>query len=84
MMRTVTAMRIKTWNIEEKTGYTPRITFYEDFSIADYFDCPAVRDTYCRVFNTELVMILNLNIWEHHRSNYMIAGMYANLWREAD
>jgi len=86
-------MRIKTWNIEEMTGYTPRTTFYEDFSIADNFGVLAIRDTYCRAFNawqnnieymTELVMVLNWKIWEHHRSNYMIAGMYADLWREAD
>lgn len=86
-------MRIKTWNIEEMTGYKPRTTFYEDFSIADHFGCLAIRDTYCRAFNTwqnnieymtELVMVLNWKILEHHRSNYMIAGMYADLWQEAD
>lgn len=30
-------MTIKTWNIEEMTGYKPQTTFYEDFSIADCF-----------------------------------------------
>ena len=30
-------MTIKTWNIEELTGYKPFTTFYEDFSIADAF-----------------------------------------------
>lgn len=44
-------MRIKTWNIESMTGYKPRTTFYEDFSIADHFGGPAIRDTYCRAFN---------------------------------
>lgn len=28
-------MKIKTWNIEALTGYKPKTTFYEDFSIAD-------------------------------------------------
>ena len=44
-------MKIKTWNIEELTGYKPRTTFYEDFSIADHFGGTAIRDTYCRAFN---------------------------------
>ena len=44
-------MIIKTWNIESMTGYKPRTTFYEDFSIADHFGGPAIRDTYCRAFN---------------------------------
>ena len=42
---------IKMWNIEAMTGYKPRTTFYEDFSIADQFGTPAVRNTYCRAFN---------------------------------
>ena len=92
-IETINIGTIKTWNIEEMTGYKPRTTFYDDFSIADHFGCPAIRDTYCRAFNawqnnieymTELVMVLNWKIWEHHRSNYMIAGMYDDLWREAD
>lgn len=41
-------MNIKTWNIEAMTGYKPRTTFYEDFSIADHFGGSAIRDTYCR------------------------------------
>lgn len=68
-------MRIKTWNIESMTGYKPRTTFYEDFSIADHFGGPAIRDTYCRAFNAwqnnieymaELVMVLNWKIGEHY------------------
>ena len=85
-------MRIKTWNIEEMTGYTPRTTFYEDFSIAEHFGALEVRYTYCRAFNawqnnieymTELVMVLKLKIREHHSRNYMLAEMYDELWRNA-
>ena len=92
-IETINIGTIKTWSIEVLNGYTPITTFYEDFSIADHFGVPAIRDTYCRAFNTwqnnieymsELVMVLNWKIWEHHRSNYMIAEMYADLWREAD
>lgn len=72
-IETINIGSIKTWNIEAVAGYKPRTTFYEDFSIADHFGCPAVRDTYCRAFNawqnnieymTELVMVLNWKIWD--------------------
>lgn len=36
--------RVKTWNIEEMTGYKPMTTFYEDFSIADAFGQAVVKD----------------------------------------
>lgn len=36
-METINIGTIKTWNIEAMTGYKPRTTFYEDFSIADHF-----------------------------------------------
>ena len=84
---------IKTWNIESMTGYKPRTTFYEDFSIADNFGASAVRDTYCRAFNawqnnieymTELVMVLNWKIWENHSGKYMLAEIYEELWRKAE
>lgn len=75
-MENIGTIKIKTWNIEAMTGYKPRTTFYEDFSIADHFGALAVRDTYCRAFNawqnnieymTELVMVLNWKIREHYR-----------------
>ena len=90
---------VKTWDIEKMTGYKPRTTFYEDFSIADHFGSlevreTSVRDTYYRAFNTwknnieymtELVMVLNWKFWEHYRRNYYrLAEMYDELWREAD
>lgn len=84
---------IKTWNIEEMTGYKPRTTFYEDFSIADQFGIPAIRDTYCRAFNswqnnieymTELVMVLNWKIWEHYNKNHMLAEMYEELFSKSE
>lgn len=86
-------MRIKTWNIEAITGYKPRTTFYEDFSIADHLGASAVRDTYCRAFNswqndieymTELVMVLNWKIAEHGNRNYRLAKLYYQLWHKAD
>ena len=86
-------MRIKTWNIEQMTGYEPQTTFYEDFSIADHFGASAIKDTYRRgietakalgyVYLTEFVMALNWKIWEHYESNEPIARLYNDLWEKA-
>ena len=92
-MINIGTIKIKTWNIEAMTGYKPRTTFYEDFSIADHFGASAIRDTYCRAFNawqnnieymTELVMVLNWKIWEHHSGKYMLSEIYEELWRKAE
>ena len=54
------------------TGYKPQTTFWDDFMIAEKFGVNAVRDTYNRamrawsknyIYLTELVMVLNWNIW---------------------
>ena len=54
------------------TGYKPQTTFWDDFMIAEKFGVDAVRDTYNRamralrgnyIYLTELVMVLNWNIW---------------------
>ena len=84
-------MKIKTWRIEEITGYKPKTTFYEDFSIADRFGIAAVKDTYERAFRywkddiiylTELVMVLNWKIFEHHQRNGKLAELYNDLWEK--
>lgn len=86
-------MYIKTWNIEKMCGYKPKTTFYEDFSIADWFGEEAVRDTYERGFEawhedvefiTEFVMALNWKIWEHYETNAKLAKVYNQLWEKAD
>lgn len=87
-------MTIKTWNIEAMTGYTPKTTFYEDFSIADNFGLEAIKDTYVRAFRewkadyiflTEFVMALNWKIWEHYTEhNEKYARLYNELWKKAD
>lgn len=86
-------MQIKTWNIEEMTGYKPQTTFYEDFSIADVFGTSAIKDTYKRgleaceslgyVYLTEFVMALNWKIWEHYQSNDTYGRLYNDLWMQA-
>ena len=87
------AMKIPRWNIEELCGYKPITTFWEDFSIADNFGFAAVCDTYNRAFQewkhdykylTELVMVLNWKIWQHHEHNKLLAELYYSLWEGTD
>lgn len=85
-------MTIKTWNIEEMTGYNPQTTFYEDFSIADRFGVSAVKETYERAFNewknnyvylTELVMVMSWKSFEHE-NNYELCKLYSDLYYKTD
>lgn len=72
-------------------GYQSKTTFMLDFSIADRFGVDAVRDTYKRAFKewkanyeylTELVIVLNLKIWEYYQSDEDLAKLYDELWRK--
>lgn len=74
-------------------GYELLTTFGNDFDIADAFGADAIRDTYNRAFNdwktnykylTELVLILNWKIWQHHEQNDEYARLYNELWEAAD
>ncbi len=89
-------MYIFKWNIENLTGYQPKTTFWQDFSIADCFyetDALSVVETFNRAFNewkhdyiylTELVMVLNHKIWQHYKTNPSLAQTYQGLWEVAD
>ena len=86
-------MKIKTWNIEQITGYRPQTTFYEDFSIADIFGIKAIENTFKRAFSewkndvvylTELAMVMNWKIWEHYKYNRELAEIYQNYWKKLD
>ena len=78
----------------DMSGYQPKTTFWQDFSIADVFGEDAIKDTYNRAFNewksnveylTELVLILNWKIWYwHDNNNDTYARLYDSLWRQAD
>lgn len=75
-------------------GYETMTSFWSDFSIAEKFGISAIKDTFNRAFNewkdnykylTELVMILNWKIWEHHeKNNRAYAELYNALWEAAD
>ena len=74
--------------------YEFKTTFWQDFTIADKFGLDAIKDTYVRAFNewktdkvyiTELVLVLNWKIWEHHeKGDKKTAEIYDKLWRETD
>lgn len=69
-------------------------TFWNDFTIADKFWTSAVKDTFQRAFDewksnykylTELVMVLNWKIREHHDNwNKTLAKVYNDIWQIAD
>ena len=74
-------------------GYEMQTTFWEDFSIADMFGAPAIKDTFERAFNewksnyiylTELVIVLNHKIWQHYEMKPGYAQLYNQLWEKAD
>lgn len=86
-------MGMPKWNIEKVTGYKPKTTFWEDFSIAEMFGNDAIKDTYQRAVNdacdykmlTELVMVLNWKLWQHYNiGNEKVAKVYDELWKKAD
>lgn len=78
----------------ELNGYDVQTTFYSDFTIADYYGVDAVKDTYENAFKswksnivylTELVLVLNHKIWEHHHHNNSgLMAAYDTLWKKAD
>lgn len=79
--------------ILEQTGYKPKTTFWQDFSIAEWYGEKAIRDTYKRAFNewksnieylTELVLILNWKIFQLYDINPLLAKIYDELWQKSD
>ena len=82
------------WAMANEIGYKPKTTFWQDFSIADRFGEKAIKDTYKRAFEewkdnyeylTELVLVLNHKIYEHHgRKELTLARLYNKLWMETD
>lgn len=77
-----------------ESGYETKTTFFQDFAIAERFGASAIQDTFDRAFKewkgnyiylTELVLVLNLNLWKHYnKGNMEIAKLYDKLWKQAD
>lgn len=81
------------WTIAEDIGYTPKTTFWQDFSIADLYGLDAVQDTFNRAFNewksdhiylTELVLVVNHKSWQHAENRPDLAELYEKLYYQAD
>lgn len=88
---TIIMPAVPKWNVEELTGYTPKTTFWEDFSIADAFGIRSIQDTYNRaskewkenlVYCTELVMVLNHKAWQWNDINPVLSKLYVKLFEE--
>lgn len=77
----------------DMSGYQPKTTFWQDFTIADAFGEDAIKDTYKRAFNewqndveylTELALVLNWKIWSWHETNEAYGRLYDALWHTCD
>lgn len=85
--------KIPKWNITELTGYVPKTTFWEDYSIADVFGLDAIKDTYERSFRewktnveyiTEMVMVLNHKCWWWYNKDNEKSKLYSELYYKLD
>lgn len=77
----------------DNSNYDFKTTFWSDFSIADRYGIPAIKDTYNRAFKewkdnyiylTELVLVLNWKIWQWYETRESYAEVYNDLWEKAD
>lgn len=77
----------------DNSNYDFKTTFWTDFSIADRYGIPAIKDTYNRAFKewkdnyiylTELVLVLNWKIWQWYETRESYAEVYNDLWEMAD
>jgi len=68
-------------------------TFWMDFSIADRFGIPAIKDTFSRAFRewktnykylTELVMVLNHKAWAWSEKSETVSKLYCDLYEKAN
>lgn len=83
------------WPLIEEMGYTPVTPFWEEFSKADLSDnaVEEVAKTFGKAFEehkgnyiwmTELTLVLNHKIWQHHKTNRPLARVYNTLWQKHD
>lgn len=77
--------------VKSEFGYDTITTYWEDFSIADFFGKEAIIDTFKRALlntdykmMTELSMVLNHKIWKHYKTNEAIARVYNDLWEQCN
>lgn len=76
-----------------ENGYETKTTFWEDFSIADAFGIPAIKDTFNRAFSewkhnyeyiTELCMVMSWKSCAWYDKDNQKSELYANYYHEVD
>ena len=76
-----------------ENNYKTITTYFEDFTIAEFFGVKVIRNTYRKAFNehkedvhymTEIAMVLNHKIFQHFEKRRDLAVVYDELWRECD
>lgn len=90
-------LNIPRWPLIDMTGYQPKTTFWEDFSIADGFGIKEVQETFDRafeewkddkVYGTELAMVLNWKQFQFAKDGWKAEGemcnLYIKLWKQMD
>ena len=75
-----------------ETGYEPKTTFWEDFSLAELENTDAIASTYNTAFKewkhnveyyTELTLVVNWKSWYwHYLGNDEISELYSNYYYE--
>lgn len=77
------------WQAAKRIGYTPKTTFWQDFTIADTFGIQAIKDTAERAFTewkdnieylTELIMVINHKCWYWYEKNQEFSVCYNDLY----
>lgn len=76
-----------------ENGYETKTTFWEDFSIADAFGIPAIKDTFNRAFKewknnyeyiTELACVMSWKSCTWYDKDNEKSRLYANYYHEVD
>ena len=79
------------WTLAERIGYKPLTTFWNDFSVAEAFGPPSIKDAAKRAWSewkdnykyaTELIMVLNHKCWHWNEHNDVLMELYSNLYYE--
>lgn len=77
----------------KENGYELQATFWNDFTIADHFGLAGIQNTFNRAFEewkdnckylTELTLVLNHKVWQHHETKPQFSELYEKLWEQTE
>lgn len=75
------------------SGYEPKTTFWQDFTIAEAFGEESIKQTFDNaikswgddyIFMTELSLVMNHKLWELYQKRQNLAKLYEKLWLEVE